>query len=139
MVLPPRRFYVLYRQLQRLSLTNPQARQLRRLMFASAAQTKVDRSGRIRIPAELRARVGLEKDVVIVGVGDYFELWTPSAWQEQLRLLEDAEANAQRFAVFHLALSEDGGEGVGEESVAGTEGGVEGAPPDTAGQKEQGG
>lgn len=109
MVLPPERFQVLYRQLQRLSLTDPTARQLRRLMFAAAAQTRVDRTGRIRIPPELRRRAGLEKDVVIVGVGDYFELWSPQAWQAQWKLLEDAEANAQRFAVFHLALNDTDG------------------------------
>ncbi len=139
MVLPPQRFHVLYRQLQRLSLTDPKARQLRRLMFASAAQTKVDRAGRIRIPAELRARAGLEKDVVIVGVGDYFELWTPEAWQEQLRLLEDAEANAQRFAVFHLALGEDGGEAASEGSTVISKGDAEGPHQEPGGQREQGG
>ena len=110
MVLPPERFQVLYRQLQRLSLTDPVARQLRRLVFAAAAKTRVDRAGRIRIPQDLRRRAGLEKDVVVVGVGDYFELWSPEGWQAQQALLEDAEANAQRFAVFHLALSDDGSE-----------------------------
>ncbi len=135
MVLPPERFQVLYRQLQRLSLTDPKARQLRRLMFASAAQTKVDRAGRIRIPTELRERAGLAKDVVIVGVGDYFELWAPDAWKEQLTLLEDAEANAQRFAVFHLALSEDGG---GEPSTMIVVQDAEDEPPQaTAGPKEE--
>ncbi len=116
MVLPPERFHVLYRQLQRLSLTDPMARQLRRLMFAAAAQTRVDRSGRIRIPVELRRRVGLEKDVVIVGVGDYFELWSPQAWEAQWRLLEDAEANARRFSVFHLALNDPDGASTPAES-----------------------
>ncbi len=140
MVLPPQRFHVLYRQLQRLSLTDPKARQLRRLMFASAAQTKVDRAGRIRIPVELRERAGLEKDVVIVGVGDYFELWTPDAWKEQLRLLEDAEANAQRFAVFHLALSEDGGQASSGEAADRPDAGDAGASPQAmGGQEEPGG
>lgn len=106
MLLPPERFQALYRQLLGLSLTDPVARQLRRLMFAAATQVRLDASGRIRLPAALRQRAHLEREVVVVGVGDYIELWEPSRWAAQQHLLDDPEARAQRFAVFHVVLSE---------------------------------
>ncbi len=111
MLLPPAPFQALYRQVQRLSLTDPTARQLRRLMFAMAAPVQMDASGRIRIPGPLRQQVGLAREVVVVGVGDYVELWTPEGWAAQQQALTDPETRAQRFAVFHVILQEDGGHG----------------------------
>ncbi len=104
MALTPSQFQALATQLQRLSLTDPVARQLKRLIFSAAAFERLDSAGRIRIAPPLRALAGLENEVVIAGVGDYFELWAPQAWQAQEQALHDAEANAQRFAVFQLSL-----------------------------------
>ena len=104
MALTPPQFQALATQLQRLSLTDPVARQLKRLIFSAAAFERLDSAGRIRIAPPLRALAGLENEVVIAGVGDYFELWAPQAWQAQEQALHDAEANAQRFAVFQLSL-----------------------------------
>jgi len=104
MALTPSQFEALAAQLQRLSLTDPMARQLKRLMFSAAAFERLDNAGRIRIAAPLRALAGLQDEVVIAGVGDYFELWSPEAWKAQEQALNDAEANAQRFIMFQLSL-----------------------------------
>ena len=34
------------------------------------------------IPADLRADVGIDKDVVIIGNGEKAEVWSAAAWQE---------------------------------------------------------
>ncbi len=104
MALTPPQFEALAAQLQRLSLTDPVARQLKRLIFSAASFERLDNAGRVRIAPPLRALAGLENEVVIAGVGDYFELWSPQAWEAQERALHDAEANAQRFAMFQLSL-----------------------------------
>ncbi len=104
MALTPAQFEALAAQLQRLSLTDPVARQLKRLIFSAASFERLDNAGRVRIAPPLRALAGLKDEVVIAGVGDYFEMWSPQAWAAQEQALHDAEANAQRFAVFQLSL-----------------------------------
>lgn len=103
MVLPPVVFQGLYAQLSRLSLTDPAARMLRRLILAAAAEVSLDRAGRILIPPYLREAAGLDGEVVLVGVGEFFEIWSAAAWERQQQALADAEANAQRFAALDLS------------------------------------
>lgn len=86
------------------SITDSQSRLLRRLIYSSGEQVDVDRAGRILIPQFLRQIALLDGEAVVVGVGDYFEIWSPAAWSEQLELLRDAEANAQRFETFNIAI-----------------------------------
>ena len=84
------------------SITDPNARQLKRLLFATADRVELDRSGRILIPQFLREVVQLDGEAVVVGVGNYVEIWSPEAWAAQDALLQDTDANAQRFAELEL-------------------------------------
>ena len=78
------------------------ARELRRLIFATASQVDLDSVGRILIPQFLRGVAGLERDAVIVGVGEVVEIWSPEAWDSQVTLLSDVDANSQRFIELDL-------------------------------------
>lgn len=51
------------------------ARGFVRLVLGSAEELKVDRAGRVLIPAGLRELAGLEREAALVGWGDHFELW----------------------------------------------------------------
>jgi MraZ protein len=86
-----------------MSLTDPTSRQLTRLMYSTADYVELDSAGRIRIPAFLRENASLESDTVITGVGEYFEIWSPDAWNPQADILKDSEANAQRFAALDIS------------------------------------
>ncbi|MBQ6695433.1 MAG: division/cell wall cluster transcriptional repressor MraZ [Lachnospiraceae bacterium] len=55
-------------------------RNLRRIFISGAACVEVDKQGRILIPAALRESAGLEKDVVLAGVGDCIEIWSQERW-----------------------------------------------------------
>lgn len=55
-------------------------RNLRRIFISGAASVEVDKQGRILIPAALRECAGLEKDVVLAGVGDCIEIWSQERW-----------------------------------------------------------
>jgi DNA-binding transcriptional regulator/RsmH inhibitor MraZ len=55
------------------------------------------------IPQNLASFAGLEKDIVLVGQGDYFEVWAPAPWEKQSTKLLDADANTERFAQLDLA------------------------------------
>jgi MraZ protein len=102
MVLPPDVFQVVYDRLMTMSLTDNNARLLRRIILGNALQVSMDSAGRILLTSNLREFANLESEVVFVGQGDYFEIWSPKMWQEQETQVSDAETNAQRFATLDL-------------------------------------
>lgn len=67
-------------QIARLPTFNPDTRRLQRLLIGHARELELDGSGRLLIPPELRAYAGLEKEVVLVGQGHRFELWSAGNW-----------------------------------------------------------
>ena len=40
------------------------------------------------LPAPLLEHTGIQKEVVVVGVGDHLEAWARERWQEQQRVLD---------------------------------------------------
>ena len=101
-VLPSSTYVSLSHRVNQMSLTDPISRLLRRLIYSTAFQIELDSSGRILLPQYLRKESGIESDVVVVGNGDYFEIWSPEQWSQQAELLQDAQANAHRFSVLNL-------------------------------------
>ncbi len=95
-------FGAIYERLSQMKTTDPTARELRRLIFATATQVELDRVGRILIPQFLRDVASLESDAVIVGVGEAIEVWSTAAWEGQVTRLGDVDANSQRFAELDL-------------------------------------
>ncbi len=89
-----------------MNLADPNARALRRMIFASATRVEIDKAGRILVPDFLRQHAGLELegDAIIVGAGNYFEIWSRSAWGDQTSQLQDPESNSQRFSVLDLSI-----------------------------------
>jgi len=97
-------FEAMAETVNRLSMTNPDIRRLRRLLFANASQIDLDRIGRVLIPQFLRDFAGLESEAVIVGVGEAIEIWSPAAWQDEVDRLSNADLNAQQFADLDLSI-----------------------------------
>lgn len=82
-----------------LSMTDPNARQFRRMMFAEAANLDLDGQGRIVLPAALREFAGIDREVVVVGVNSSFEIWSPERWQHMEAVVDDdGEAIASHLA-----------------------------------------
>ncbi len=48
--------------------------------FAKVAEVEHDTQGRVVIPAELRDYAALGRDVIVIGVHDHVELWSPDRW-----------------------------------------------------------
>ena len=107
MVLTDSAFSSMTNKVNQQSLTDPTARDLRRLLFSSADQVTPDGNGRILIPSFLREANDLGGEAVLVGVGDYFEIWTPREWDQRMAILRDTEANAQRFIGLDLTISQE--------------------------------
>jgi MraZ protein len=95
-------FQILEQKARSLSLTVPSNRQLIRLLFGGAASDTLDSAGRVLIPEYLRAYAGLKSQIVVVGTGQYLEVWDSEKWAAQLAQLNDSEANALRFASLDL-------------------------------------
>jgi MraZ protein len=59
---------------------NPNARAAVRQIFSQAFKGEVDKQGRIVLPQHLRDFAGIDKEVVIAGVGDHAEIWSPERY-----------------------------------------------------------
>lgn len=103
MVMTSSYFEEVYRRINAMNLADPIARMLRRLILSNAYPLEVDKIGRVLLPANLRQLVSLEGEAIVAGSGDYFEIWTPALWNEQLTQLQDTEANNQRFSALDLS------------------------------------
>lgn len=88
----PREWEILEEKLNKLPLTNEKARKLKRFLLGSAVSCEVDKQGRMLIPQVLRERIGLFKEVVLVGVGDHIEIWEAGAWKESMDILLSSDA-----------------------------------------------
>ncbi|SHI81069.1 MraZ protein [Malonomonas rubra DSM 5091] len=55
-----------------------------RARVSPAQECTFNAQGRIQVPQALRARAGLEKDVVIVGMDDKIEIWNQQAYDAVL-------------------------------------------------------
>ena len=62
------------------SASNSKHTVLRKVLNARARSVDLDNSGRIVISADLRETAGLDKDVVVVGDTDHFEIWDAKRW-----------------------------------------------------------
>ncbi len=100
-------FKQVYERIEAMNLADPTARLLRRLILSNAYPVEPDKIGRVLVPQNLRAFLGIESgELVVAGQGDYFEVWTPSLWQEQMAQLQDTDANNQRFSALDLSKSQ---------------------------------
>lgn len=59
------------------------ASKLRRRYVGSATEVAIDGASRVLLPPELREWAGIERDVVFMGLGSYFELWDKARLQAQ--------------------------------------------------------
>ena len=54
-----------------------------RFLHSSLSQTTPDSQGRIVLPSERVEYAAIEKNVVVVGCGDYAEIWAEDAYERQ--------------------------------------------------------
>lgn len=64
------------------ALPMAQGLSLQRSFMANAVEVEADKQGRILVPAMLRQKAQLEKEVTVVGVADHCEIWNPALWDE---------------------------------------------------------
>jgi MraZ protein len=73
----------LERKLVRLPSMNRIARNIVRIMVGYATEVDMDASGRVLLSCELREFAGLDKQAMLIGQGNKFELWDEESWNEK--------------------------------------------------------
>src|SRR5512137_3022968 len=101
-VLTTPHFQRIYQNVNGMSMTDSAARDLRRLIFSNAVSVEFDKAGRILIPQFLRDTAELTDASLLIGMGEYFEVWSAENWHKQETRLQDDETNAQRFSALDL-------------------------------------
>jgi MraZ protein len=66
------------------------ARALRRRFHGGSFDENLDSAGRIRIPKPLIEHAGLDGNCVVIGAGEYLEIWNADAWAKQEEELDAA-------------------------------------------------
>ena len=62
---------------------NKAARRIVRIMVGYATDVDMDGNGRILVSNELREFASIEKQGMLIGQGNKFELWDESTWNEK--------------------------------------------------------
>jgi len=71
------------------SLLEMQKVEMKRHLFSSATMVDIDEQGRIVMPKNLLEYAELnEKEVILVGVGTYFEIWNVEKWSKYMNNVE---------------------------------------------------
>ena len=87
------------RKLVSLPNQDRRTRTLQRMLLGHATELEMDNNGRILIPPRLREFAGLDKRVVLAGLGNKFEIWNEEAWERNCADWISMESGAAELPV----------------------------------------
>ncbi len=76
------------RALQGENPLSPEYKSIQRFFGANSFDVELDSSGRVTLPPPLMSHAGVEKEVVVAGVGDHLEVWSTERWQKEQEALD---------------------------------------------------
>ena len=68
-----------------------------RALVTSVVDCPVDKQGRILLPPKTRTDAGIDKDVVLAGVLQHFEIWDKDAWEREFADMHAAFADYEEI------------------------------------------
>lgn len=68
---------------ERVGVVDIRARDFARFVFAGASEDRLDKQGRVSVPDQLRRYAALERDVAVIGAGQWIEIWNRDRWEER--------------------------------------------------------
>jgi MraZ protein len=77
-------FKKVFSKISGLSEFNEEYRKLQRNFFSGTFTVELDGNGRFLIPKNMLAYAQLEKDCVLVGMGNKVEIWNPSVYEKHM-------------------------------------------------------
>lgn len=82
LVLPPDEWVALVQKLKALPFADPNAEVLRRIIGRKSDRVALDKGGRICLPEAMAKAAGLDKEAVLLGLVDRFEIWNPERYEQ---------------------------------------------------------
>ncbi|WP_417034239.1 division/cell wall cluster transcriptional repressor MraZ [Comamonas kerstersii] len=79
LMLFPRPEWLLFRE--RIGQLPMSAQWWKRIFLGNAMDVEMDGTGRVLISPELRKAVNLSREVILLGMGNYFELWDQATYE----------------------------------------------------------
>ena len=83
----------LMRKLNAEAVKHPGGSQFIRALVTSVVECPVDKQGRILLPPKTRGDAGIDKDVVLAGVLQHFEIWDKAAWEREFAEMQASFAD----------------------------------------------
>jgi MraZ protein len=80
---------IIDRALQGKNPLGSEYKAIQRYFQSNSFDLELDSAGRVIVPPPLVEHAGIEKEVVVAGVGDHLEVWNRERWQEEQSALED--------------------------------------------------
>lgn len=80
-VFPPEMLLELKAKAHEQRVSNPRANRLLRAVFGRGCKFGCDKQGRILLPRNLMEHAGVDKNIFLVGLGRYFEVWSAERYQ----------------------------------------------------------
>ncbi len=86
---PSDEWRVLEAKINELPSFDPKVQAFRRFFYAPAQECSIDRAGRILVPPTLRSYAGLDRQVVLAGMGKAFEIWCKDRYDEAMKAVAE--------------------------------------------------
>lgn len=105
LIYPMNEWEKIERKLMSLPNMDPQARMVQRLLLGHATEMEMDGQGRVLLPGLLREHAHLDKNLILLGQGNKFELWSQEAWDSNRPdMLEEASIKDVSESLSSLSL-----------------------------------
>ncbi|MEJ7788303.1 MAG: division/cell wall cluster transcriptional repressor MraZ [Thermoleophilaceae bacterium] len=71
-----------------LNPLGPEYKRIQRYFQGNSFDLDLDSAGRVTLPVKLLAHAGVDKEVVVAGVGEHLEVWSREGWQAEQEALD---------------------------------------------------
>jgi len=75
-------FKKVFSKISGLSEFNEEYRKLQRNFFSGTVTVELDSNGRLLVPKNMLTYAGVDKDAILVGMGNKVEIWNPSIYEK---------------------------------------------------------
>ena len=99
LIYPEPEWLTILPKIEALPSFNKAALRAQRLLIGYATALELDSNGRVLIPPTLRDYAGLDKELILVGLGKKFELWDEAAWLRTLAEDSDDDLPAEMLTL----------------------------------------
>ncbi len=95
-------------KLNKINVFDPKKRALVRYFLGSAVEIEVDKKNRLLVPQDLREYAGIDKEMQIIKLNPFMELWNPEWYNKQMETT--GSLSAEDISLIAEEIYKDGSE-----------------------------